>query len=134
FDIVKAAVNNLLAAMKTDSQSLNNLNVAIYTLAESISPVYPLLSDSGNDWATATAAVGGPPSTPFGTDTGIQPYAGSNIANTDFPDALTTLANKLTAAGGGTSTTDPQKVLVIVTDGMEDYVTSSGSRKLQALE
>jgi Flp pilus assembly protein TadG len=134
FDVVKAAVNNLLATMKTDSQSLNNLNVAIYTLAETVSGVYPATGDSGNDWAAATAAVGGPPLIPFSPDTGIQPYAGSNVANTDFPDALTTLSSKLTVAGGGTSTSDPQKVLVIVTDGMEDYVTSSGSRKLQALE
>ena len=80
------------------------------------------------------SAVGGPPTTANGADTGIQPYAGNNVANTDFPDALTSLSNILTAGGGGTTSSDPQKVIVLVTDGLEDYVNSSGTRKLQALE
>jgi Flp pilus assembly protein TadG len=134
FDVVKSAVNNLLHTMQTNSQPLNNLNVAVYTLAETISGVYPATGDAGNDWANAIGAVGGPPTSPNGEDTGIQPYAGNNVANTDFPDALTTLAGRVTAAGSGTTPADPQKVLVLVTDGMEDYVDGSGTRKLKALE
>jgi hypothetical protein len=134
FDVVKAAVSSLLNTMQTDSQPLNTLNVAVYTLAESITSVYPGTGDSGNSWATAIAAVGGPPTVANGPDTGIQPYAGSNVANTDFPDSLTSLSRTLTQGGGGTSATDPQKILVLVTDGLEDYVNSSGTRVMQALE
>jgi Flp pilus assembly protein TadG len=134
FDVVKAAVNSLLNVMQTNSQPLNNLKVAVYTLAETLSPVYPAHGDAGSDWATAIAGVGSPPTVANGPDTGIQPYAGSNVANTDFPDALTSLSGTLTAGGGGTVSTDPQKVLVLVTDGLEDYVNASGTRKLQALE
>jgi hypothetical protein len=134
FDVVKSAVNSLLTTMKADSQPLNNLNVAVYTLAEGVTGVYPQNGDAGNDWVSAIAEVGGPPTTPNGQDSGIQPYAGTNVADTDFPDALTSLAGKLTPGGGGTSATDPQKVLVLVTDGLEDYVNISGTRKLQSLE
>jgi Flp pilus assembly protein TadG len=134
FDVVKAAVNSLLNSMEADSQPLNNLKVAVYTLAQTLSPVYPGTGDSGSDWPTAIADVGGPPTIPNGQDTGIQPYAGNNVANTDFPDALTSLSRILTVGGGGTISTDPQKVLVLVTDGLEDYVNASGTRKLQALE
>ena len=134
FDVVKSAVNSLISTMQTDSQPLNNLNVAVYTLAETITGVYPTIGDSGNNWTAAAAQIGGPPTTPNGQDTGIQPYAGINAADTDFPDALTSLAGRLTPGGGGTSPTDPQKVLVLVTDGLEDYTNISGTRKLQALE
>jgi Flp pilus assembly protein TadG len=134
FDVVKAAVVNLLNTMKTDSQTLNNLKVAVYTLAESIATVYPSTGDSGNNWSTAIAAVGGPPTVANGPDTGIQPYSGGNVADTDFPDSLTSLSRTLTQGGGGTIATDPQKVLVLVTDGLEDYVNSSGTRVMRALE
>jgi Flp pilus assembly protein TadG len=141
-DVVKAAVNNLIATMKTDAQTFNqtygqstgNINVAVYSLASTVLKAYPLLGDAGSDWTAATSAVGGPPTVANGPDTGIQPYAGSDVADTDFPDALTLLASVLTPSGGGTSAADPQKVLVLVTDGVEDYVTTSGTRKLQALE
>ena len=134
FDVVKTAVNNLLTTMKTDSATLKNLNVAIYTLAEGITKIYPANGDSGSDWTTAESDVGGPPTVANGQDTGIQPYGGSNVADTDFPDALTSLSGTLTAAGGGTTSADPQKVLVLVTDGLEDYVNASGTRVLKAIE
>ncbi len=142
FDIVKTAVNNLIATMKADAASFNttynqttgNMNVAIYSLDETIHKVYPLIGDAGSDWTTATSYVGGPPTTANGQDTGIQPYGGGNSADTDFPDALTSLSSLLTQSGGGTSAADPQKVLVLVTDGVEDYTNLSGTRKLQALE
>jgi Flp pilus assembly protein TadG len=134
FDVVKAAVTSLLNTMQTNSQPLNNLNVGIYTLAQTLFHVYPATGDSGSDWPTAIADIGGPPTIPNGQDTGIQPYAGGNSANTDFPDALTSLAGNLTAGGGGTISTDPQKVLVLVTDGLEDYTNASGTRIMKALE
>lgn len=140
-DVVKQAVNNLLTTMQSQSQVYNNLNVAIYTLDQAITKVYPATGDAGNGWATAIAAVGGPPTMAYGQDTGIQPYAGGDVADTDFPDALTALSQQLTPAGGGTAANDPQKVLVIITDGAEDYCTGgntggtcAGTRVLQALE
>lgn len=141
FDVVKQAVNNLLTTMQSENQVYNNLNVAIYTLDQAITKVYPATGDAGNDWASAIAAVGGPPTSANGQDTGIQPYAGGDVADTDYPDALTSLSQQLTQAGGGTAANDPQKVLVIITDGAEDYCTGgntggncAGTRVLQALE
>jgi hypothetical protein len=133
FDLVKNAVNQLINAMQASNLSINNLKVGIFTFAETLTRVYPSSGEAGNAWSTATADVGTPPTQPNTADTGIQPYAGANAADTDFPDTMTSLASQLTAAGDGTTPATPKKVLFIITDGVDDYTNSSGTRVLAAI-
>ncbi len=138
FDLVKAATNQVIAAMQADNiASLNNLQVGIFTFADTLLRVYPEPScgtlatcQSGNDWTTAISLVGAPPSWANGPDTGIQPYGGANGGNSDFHDTMTSLATDyLTPSGDGTNASSPRKVLFLVTDGLVDY-TGSGGRTI----
>jgi Flp pilus assembly protein TadG len=136
FDQVKAAVNLVISNMQADDLAIHNLRVGIFTFDSNLTQVYPASGEAADDWATAQLAVGAPPTTPNTADTGIQPYAGSNAANTDFPDTMTDLATKyLTAAGDGTMATKPLKVLFLITDGVQDYYVggNTSNRNLQAL-
>jgi hypothetical protein len=134
FDQVKAAVNLVISNMQADDLPIKNLNVGIFTFASALTQVYPASGEAGDDWAAATEAVGAPPTAPNTADTGIQPYAGANAADTDFPDTMTSLATKyLTASGDGTKATTPIKVLFLITDGVQDY-TQGSTRNLQALD
>jgi hypothetical protein len=130
FDLVKAATNQVIAAMQADNiASLNNLQVGIFTFANALLRVYPVpscgtlpLCESGNDWSTAIGLVGAPPVWANGPDTGIQPYGGANGENSDFDDTMTSLATTyLTPSGDGSNAGSPRKVLFLVTDGLVDY-------------
>jgi Flp pilus assembly protein TadG len=131
FDLVKAAVNQVLGAMKADNISnMSNLNVGIFTFQNALTQVYPtpgcqpgtLACAAGHDWQTAESAVGAPPSVANGPDTGIQPYGGGDSGgDTDFHDSMATLLTYMSPAGNGTSATAPRKVLFIVSDGLVDY-------------
>lgn len=129
FDLVKAAVNLVLRDMQQDNiSSISNLQVGIFTFAKDLKQVYPgpncevgtLACAAGNDWTTAQELVGGPPTTPNGPDTGIQPYMGTNGGNSDFHGSMSTLLTYMTAAGSGATATAPRKVLFLVTDGVAD--------------
>jgi Flp pilus assembly protein TadG len=137
FDLVKAAVNQVISAMRTDNIStINNLNVGIFTFDNALTQVYPipgcqpgtLACAAGNDWAAAESAVGAPPTVANGPDTGIQPVGGtSGNGDTDFHDSMATLLTYMSSAGNGTTALTPRKVLFIVTDGLVDY-ESGGNR------
>jgi Flp pilus assembly protein TadG len=129
FDTVKAATRQVITAMQTDNlPSINNLAVGVFTFANSLTQVYPAAGAgvAGNDWATAIADVGYPPSVPNGPDTGIQPDASSNAADTNFPGTMTSLAALMTPSGDGSKASTPRKVLFIVSDGLSDYNSTSG--------
>jgi hypothetical protein len=83
---------------------------------------------AGNDWTTAQSAVGGPPTTANGPDTGIQPWLGTNGGNTDFHGSMATLLTYMTPAGPGTRRDAPRKVLFLVTDGVSDVGQSNPNR------
>jgi hypothetical protein len=135
FDQVKAAVNTLITSMSQDNNTtLNNLNVGVFTFDSALTQVYPPSGQAGNNWTAAIAAVGTAPTSPNQPDTGIQPYGGNNVADTNFPDTMTALSNLLTAAGDGTTSATPKKVLFLVTDGVEDYTDSNGNRYEQAID
>jgi hypothetical protein len=130
FDLVKAAVNQVLSAMRTDNiGAMNNLNVGIFTFESALKQVYPMPGcqvgalgcAAGNDWTTAQSAVGAPPTVANGPDTGIQPHGGTDGGgDSDFHDSMATLMTYMTPAGNGTLATAPRKVLFIVTDGLAD--------------
>jgi Flp pilus assembly protein TadG len=142
FDLVKAATNQVIAAMQADNiASINNLQIGIFTFANALLRVYPLpscgtlvLCESGNDWSSAIGLVGAPPGHANGPDTGIQPYGGANGGNSDFTDTMASLAtNYLTPSGDGTTAASPRKVLFLVTDGLVDY-TGSGGRTIGGIK
>jgi hypothetical protein len=129
FDTVKAAVNQVLSAMQQDNiSSISNLQVGIFTFSKNLQQIYPtppcqigtLACAAGNDWTTAEEDVGAPPSMPYGQDTGIQPYLGTNGGNTDLHGSMNTLLTYMTAAGSGATAQAPRKVLFLVTDGVAD--------------
>jgi hypothetical protein len=125
FDVLKAATNSLLNTMSTANAISGNLSVGIYTFNSELTQVYPSFGqgEAGANFTAAIAAVGAPPTTANGPDTGIQPDVFVTIgshADTDFTDSMTTLANTVTASGTGTSASSPRKVLIIITDGYED--------------
>ncbi len=135
FDVVKAAVNTLITTMQTnDNAAIKSLNAGVFTFDDALTRVYPPSGEAGDAWSTILAAVGGPPTTANGPDTGIQPYGGNNGGDTDFPDTMAALAAQLTPSGDGTSAANPRKVLFLVTDGVEDYVDIHGNRYEQAID
>lgn len=134
FDVVKSAVNTLITSMQSNNNTaLNNLNVGVFTFDHALIQVYPASGEAGNGWQTALAAVGAPPTTANGPDTGIQPYGGDNGGDTDYPDTMSTLASTLTPSGDGTTAQTPRKVLFLVTDGVQDYTNAAGERVPQAM-
>jgi len=120
FDLVKQAVNQLIATMQTDGGTTGTLNLGIFTFSDILTQVYPSSGEAGHDWATASSVVGAPPTQPNQPDTGLQPYVGVNGGDTDFPTIMNDLAGTLTASGNGTTSTSPRKVLFLVTDGLQD--------------
>ena len=134
FDLVKHATNLVISNMQTDNiPTINNLRVGLWTFDYSLHRVYPdsntcpgttydgLPCEANNDFATAIADVGAPPTTANQPDTGIQPSIDPNGGDTDITDSMATLAGELTASGDGTTQATPRKVLFLVTDGLVDY-------------
>jgi hypothetical protein len=119
---------------KYNISSINNLSVGIYDFNTSVTRDYPNCNgkggscEAGHDFNAAMAAVGTPPTKGAQADNGIQPVVGGLTGNNDdtnFPEAMTTLANNyVTAAGDGSTAAQSRKVLFIVTDGMEDDANS----------
>jgi Flp pilus assembly protein TadG len=136
FDVVKAAVNTLISTMQTnDNPVIKSLNAGVFTFDHALTQIYPTDgTEAGRAWAAITTAVGGPPTTANGPDTGIQPYSGGNGADTDFPDTMSALASQLTPSGDGTSPGSPRKVLFLVTDGVQDYTDAQGNRTQSAID
>ena len=125
FDLLKSATNQMLGSMSAANAISGNLSVGIYAFNSSLTQVYPAAgTEAGSDFTAAIAAVGAPPTAPNTPDTGIQPddfVTQSVHADTDFPDTMQTLASTVTAAGNGDTATTPRKVLILITDGYENY-------------
>jgi Flp pilus assembly protein TadG len=125
FDLVKNATQTVLQTMAADDEAIGNLKVGIFTFNTGVTQIYPSSGEAGDQWATAEAAVGLPPTSSTASETGIQPVVGLKSGNNDdtaFPEAMATLqANYLTTpAGNGTTASAPRKVLFIITDGFLD--------------
>lgn len=134
FDVVKSAVNTLISSMQTNDLPIKNLKAGVFTFADALTQIYPASGEAGDDWATITGLVGGPPTVANGPDTGIQPYSGNNGGDTDIPDTMSTLAGQLSPSGDGTTAATARKVLFLVTDGVVDYNDAQGNRTLAAID
>jgi hypothetical protein len=125
FDLVKNATQTVLQAMASDDEAIHNLHVGIFTFNTGVTQVYPSSGEAGDDWTTAESDVGLPPASATAQETGIQPVVGLKSGDNDdtaFPEAMATLQSQYltTAAGNGTVSTAPRKVLFIITDGFLD--------------
>ena len=135
FDIVKLATNDILQAMKSDDLAINNLSVGIFTFNDALQEIYPVpastcphgapVGEACDNWATAIADVGLPPTTKGGADTGIQAeiLVGNNAhSDTDFVSIMTDLQQNYlkTNSGDGTTAANARKVLFLITDGIDE--------------
>jgi Flp pilus assembly protein TadG len=136
FDLLKSATNSMLTSMSAANAISGNLSVGVYAFNNSLKQVYPVppsgqsvtSPEAGTDFSAAMTAVGGPPTTANGPDTGIQPDAfvsTSTHADTDFPASMQTLASNVTASGTGYTAATPRKVLILITDGYQNYISGS---------
>ncbi len=125
FDVVKAAVNQVIQTMQGDNVAANNLSVGVWDFNSKLTQDYPTSgAEAGNDFTAAQEAVGAPPNHPNGPDTGIQPdsFVGNGThSDTDFLDAATQLSHTVTASGNGNAPNSPLKFLFIVTDGVYNW-------------
>jgi Flp pilus assembly protein TadG len=123
FDVLKNAVNNMFTTINSKDAG-SNVSVGVYAFNSSLTKYYPSGSgEAGNNMTSAQAAVGSPPTTANGADTGIQPDVLANSsahADTNLNAAMTTLAGEVTNSGDGSTAATPQKYLILVTDGVED--------------
>jgi Flp pilus assembly protein TadG len=112
-DVLKLATQNALTTMQQAAVVPNQFGLDILLFDVAITPLYPpLLVTTTTDIADATAAVNAMPM-PWNGDTGF----------TNFPAVMSSFVSTQTASGNGTTPLTPQKVLIIVTDGMDDYGT-----------
>jgi hypothetical protein len=131
FAVVQSAAAAVIQTMAADEVLTDQFGLSVFTFASPpnststnpLTPIYPTTAgqvgyDLSTDAAGAQTAV-----------TGIVQPVVANSGDTDFPDAMSTLAtNDLTTAGDGSSLTSPKKDLIIVTDGILDYTPVGGSR------
>jgi Flp pilus assembly protein TadG len=127
FDLVKNATNEVLNMMKTYTSSTANISVGIYTFNTALTQIYPSSGEAGTIFTAANTAVGSPPVPGSGvyTDTGIQPEVSSpglgTNNNSNYEEAMNGLATTyVTPAGDGSTPAKAQKVLFLITDGMDD--------------
>ena len=126
-DVLKAAVNNILTTISTRDAG-NNVSVGIYPFDTTAIRSYPSGAEAGTSISSAQTAVGDPPTTANGADTGYAPavsQASSNYHhNTDLTAVMTQMAAYLNPSGDGLTASTPQKYLLLVTDGFQDAVNS----------
>ncbi len=110
-DVVEQAAANVISAMTSLQQSVNQFSAGVYAFENNYSAVYPSggLTEAGTNLSAALAAVQAM-SVPVVPNTG----------DTNFTTAANGLASFVTPAGDGTSQAAPHKSLFIVTDGMQD--------------
>jgi Flp pilus assembly protein TadG len=116
FDVVQSATATVIAQMNSNEVIPNQFGLGVFEFNSNFTQVFP---SDGTEAATDLTAG----------QTAVQAITTpvvSNNGDTDFPDAMTALANKMSAAGDGSSSATPRKNLFIVTDGIQDY----GSRSL----
>ena len=124
FDLLKQATNELLGTMSTANTISGNLSVGVFSFNNTLTQVYPTTGEAGSTSPPRPPAVGAAPTVANGPDTGIQPDAfvtNSVHADTDFPDTMATLSTTVTASGNGATPSAPRKVLILITDGYENY-------------
>ena len=144
FDVVQQAAAEVVSTMESNEILSNQFGLGVFTFNTANSA-----SSTENQSANTTSSHGNvipaysPPyleriwpagsTAEASTDleegataiTGIVTPVGPNGGDTDFPDAMASLAGVLTTAGDGSTPSAPKKDLFIVTDGIQDYSASA---------
>jgi len=110
-DVVHAAASQVVKTLQSYSQIANQFSIGIYEFNSVLQAVYPTTGsgESGTDLGAASTAI-----------SNAQPPLTTDQGNTYFQASATALANILTPAGNGASSSTPVKNLFIVTDGLSD--------------
>ncbi len=120
FDVLQDAVASAIKQMKDQRKIVDQFAVSIYTFSSALTNNLPT-----NDSPVNSALLQVYPSS-IDLESGaaaaknIKTPVVEDMANTDFPSAMSDLAKKSTRAGDGSSTERRKKALIIVTDGLVD--------------
>ena len=126
FDVVQAAAAQVIQTMINLEQVQNQFSVGVFQFNNLVSQVHPVV---GLPLAEADANLQQAITDVKGITTPIV----SDGANTYFEGAMAYLAANLKPGGTGGTITTPRKNLFIVTDGMDDYQLTGGSRTYGAM-
>ena len=110
--VLKQAFQAAVQTMQNDAIVPNQFGIGVFTFDSALEQIYP---PSGGPTTTtniapANAAV-----------QNIPVPCCQDVANTNFPAIMASLAQIEPASGDGTTPLTPKKSLIIVTDGMADY-------------
>jgi Flp pilus assembly protein TadG len=119
-DVLAQAVGNVIGTIE-QSPLASQFQAGLYTFNKTVSTVLPLTSNLAAA-ATAASAITLPVTTQGGD------------ADTNQPSALATMASTLPAGGDGSTPATARQFLFIITDGVEDYINSSGTRVIKAFD
>jgi len=122
YDVVQSAATQVLTAMETKEANTGvpqQFRSGIYMFQNTLTRVYPATGEASNDLTAAVTAL-----------STIEPVATTNSPDTNFAASVVTLTDGsyLTAqasSGAGSTAATPKKNIFIITDGIEDYCTSS---------
>ena len=113
FDVVQQAATQVVQTMLNQEkiqQIPNQFSLGVLTFNAAVARVHPMVGEADTNLNQGLADIQAiaPPSVP-------------DLANTNFPGAMSYLASNYSASGDGSSPSKPRKNLFIITDGLEDY-------------
>lgn len=114
-DLIKGAVSQIVAAIKQD-QSGAKLRISLDTFDDTDSEQNVVSIRHAENVGTLVDNTG----------PALFNKWQYNSSNTDIADSLAAFTRSIVPAGQGLSQSDPRKVVVIITDGVEDHATNSG--------
>ncbi len=119
FDVIQSAMSNVITAIAAKPNAATLYTVGVYAFNSVLAPVHPSLytgAEADNNFAQALTDV-----------SNLASPVVSDSPNTNFIDAIQTVAGNVTQAGDGSSpnaggtTISRRKNIFIITDGLEDY-------------
>jgi Flp pilus assembly protein TadG len=136
-DLMTQAVANLMTtAQQMETKNNNVYKVALYSFDYSYNTVYaPSGLPTANLSAAASAATQNISMLQVYDNNCLTVSNCNSDTDTDFSDALQQLNTTMPAPGGGTTVANdvPQEVVFLVTDGVEDKISSSCSQATVAV-
>ena len=111
-DVLKLAMNSALQTMKQADIVTDQFGVGVIAFDDALHQIYP----AGNPGVTTTDIADAAASL-----SAIPVPCCQDVANTNFPAIMASLAAAAPPSGDGTTPAKRKKVLIIITDGMADY-------------
>ncbi len=114
FDVVQQAAKQVVQTMQAQEQVANQFSLGVFTFNSAVARVHPLVGEADTNLAQGLADI-----------QAISPPSVPDLANTNFPGAMSYLVSSFSPSGDGSSPAKPRKNLFIITDGLEDYSPSN---------